>query len=476
MSDSAPPRRPRRPGDVVLRRERLRPETFVLAPRKMPRRPPPPALVLAISFVGAILLGTALLTLPVASAAGEWTSPHVALFTATSAVTVTGLVLVDTGTYWSGLGHAVILLLIQFGGLGFMTGASLAFMLLGRRLSLQERILVREAVGAYNIGGVTTLARRVAMMTFGFEAVGAAVLFVHFLGSRPPAEALWFAVFHAVSAFNNAGFDLFGNFQGLTAFQSNPVVLLTVAVLIVLGGLSYLTISDLARQRSLVRLSLDSKIVLATSAALWILGFVAVLLAEWNNPGTLGPLDTPMKALNALFQSVTARTAGFNSIDTGALTEHSLFLIIALMFIGGASASTAGGIRLNTFAVLFVAILAALLGRRDVHVFRRTIAPEFINRALAIALLSVAFVFAVAYLLAATEQVLFLPVLFETVSAFATVGLSTGATPRLSLAGDMIIVATMLVGRLGPLTLAVLFAGQLTVPRVRYARDTVRVG
>ncbi|MBI4499325.1 MAG: Trk family potassium uptake protein [Chloroflexi bacterium] len=466
----------RRPGDIIIRPLRLPPERVVVTPRKLPRRPLPPALVLAASFAAAIALGTLALMLPISSAGGEWTSPRVAIFTATSAVTLTGLVLVDTGTYWSGLGQAVILLMIQLGGLGFMTGASLVFMLLGRRLTLRERLLVREAVGAFGIGEATRLARNIALMMFSLEAVAAVILFLRFVGERPPGKALWFAVFHAVSALNNAGFDIAGDFRSLIGYQSDPVVVLTVAALIMAGGLSYITLANIARQRSFVRLSLDSKIVLVTSVVLWVLGTAAVLVAEWNNRSTLGPLAWPDKLLNAFFQSVTARTAGFNTVDTAGLTEHSLFLLVGLMFIGGAAASTAGGIRLNTFSALLVAIIATVLGRSDVQAFRRTIPPALVYRALAIALLSVAFVFVVAYLLAFTEEAPFLHLLFETVSAFGTVGLTTGITPNLSPVGSLIIVMTMLVGRLGPLTLAVLLAGRLTAPRIHYAQEPVRVG
>lgn len=432
--------------------------------------------MLAASFIIAIALGTLVLCLPIASASGNWTSPLVALFTATSAVCLTGLVLVDTATAWSPFGHVVILVLIQLGGLGFMTGASLAFILLGRRLSLNERLIVREAVGAFGIGEAAKLARRVALTMLALEASGAALLFAAFAVDRPAGEALWYAIFHAVSAFNNAGFDLMGGFRSLTGYQTQPIVLLPIAALIMLGGMSYMTLAEIASRRRFRRLSVDSKIVLLTTTILWLSGTAVFLATEWRNPATLGPLALPDKLLNAFFQSVVVRSAGYNAIDIAALTPDAQFFTVALMFIGGASASTAGGIRLNTFSLLFFAILAAARGSTEVVAFGRTVPNVLVLRALSIALLSVAFVFLATFGLALVEGAAFLALLFETVSAFGSVGQTTGITPSLSPAGSLIVAATMLIGRLGPLTLAVLLAGRVRPVRVRPAEEMIRVG
>ncbi|MBI4505386.1 MAG: hypothetical protein HY691_07610 [Chloroflexi bacterium] len=278
--DASPPRYRRRPGDVVVRPMRRRTERIVTVPRRLPRRPPPPALVLAGSFSAATLVGTLVLMLQAASVAGDWTSPRVALFTAVSAVSLTGLVLVDTGTYWSGFGQAAILVLIQLGGLGFMTGASLIFILLGRHMSLEERLLMREAVGAFGIGQAAQLAKRIALVMFALEAAGAVVLFGRFAGEHAPMQALWLAVFYAISAFNNAGFDLVGSFRSVSVYQSDSLVLLTMVILFVLGALSYLTLHDIATRRSFRRLSLDSKLILTSAALLWSVGFAAILGAE----------------------------------------------------------------------------------------------------------------------------------------------------------------------------------------------------
>jgi trk system potassium uptake protein TrkH len=429
-----------------------------------------------VTYFVSIVVGAALLTLPLASADGGWSSPIVALFTATSAVCLAGLVLVDTATAWSPFGQAVILVLIQLGGIGFMTGASLAFILLGRRLTLQERLLVRESVGAFALGEAASLAKRVALTMVIIEAVGAALLFATFVSERPLAEALWFAVFHAISAFNNAGFDVMGGFRSVTSYQTNAAVLLPMAALIMLGGISYMTLAELARRRSIRRLSVDSKLVLLTTVILWLLGTAVFLVSEWRNPATLAPLSLPEKLLNAFFQSVTVRSAGFNALDVAALSQESQFFSVALMFIGGASASTAGGIRLNTFSLLFFAILAAARGSTDVVAFGRTVPTTLVFRALAIALLSVAFVFAATFLLAVVESAAFLSLLFETVSAFGSVGQTTGLTPSLSPTGALIVAATMAVGRLGPLTLAVILAGRVRSARIRPAEDVIRVG
>lgn len=470
------PRPPRRPGDVFVRRVVHRPQRVVVAPLRRRRRPPPPALVLAATFLVAISIGTLILSLPVSSADGTWSSPLVALFTATSAVCLTGLVVVDTATAWSPFGQVVILALIQLGGIGFMTGASLAFILLGRRLTLHERLVVREAVGAFGLGEATRLARNVALTMLAIEAVGGAILFLVFVAERPAGEALWLAIFHAVSAFNNAGFDVMGEFRSFTDYQTNPAVLLPLAVLVMLGGISYMTLAEVATRRRFRRLSVDSKTVLVTTTILWLVGTATFLVAEWRNPATLAPLALPDKLLNAFFQSVAVRSAGFNALDIASLTPDSQFFAVALMFIGGASASTAGGIRINTFSLLFFAIIAAARGSTEVIVFDRTVPTTLILRALSIALLSVAFVFLATFVLSWLEDASFLAVLFETVSAFGSVGQTMGLTQSLSPLGASVVVVTMIVGRLGPLTLAVLLAGRVRPARVRPAEEMIRVG
>ena len=477
LAETRMPARSRKPGDVVIRRQRLRPQHIAARPRRIVRRGPTPPIILIAGFIALIAIGTAFLSLPIASVDGGWTNLETSLFTATSASLVTGLVVVDTSTYWSGFGQAVILMLIQLGGLGFMTGATLLFLIAGRRLGLRERILLRDSVGSFELRGVASIAVRIAILTLIVEAVGAIVLLANFAAqSDQPLQSAWPAVFLAVSAFNNAGFDLSGGFRSLTILRGDNISLLVIAVLCAIGGTGYFVLSELYRKRSLVRLSIDSKIVLSAMLTFSVLGAAVILIAEHSNPATLGELSWPEKLVHSFFQSISSRTSGFTTIDISKMTDHSLFYTIGPMFIGGASGSTAGGIKLNTFTVLLFAILSALAGKGYASAFKRTLGAGLINRSLTIALLSVVLVFAFAFTLAITEDVPFLWVLFETVSAYATNGLSTGITRDLSLTGRVVIVAAMFVGRLGPLTLAIYMAGRPVSSSVNYPEEPVRIG
>lgn len=443
------------------------------------RRPANPALVFVAGFAGFIAAGTLLLLLPISSAEGGWTSLTTALFTATSAVCVTGLVVVDTGTYWSGFGQWVILLLIKVGGFGFMTSSTLLLLLIGREATLRERLLLKEALGTGGLDSVRHLARRIIVFTLIAEAAGAVVLGLWFLRYTDPAMAAWWGLFHAISAFNNAGFDVMGGFRSITLFALDPVVVLSVAALLVLGGISYTVVEDVLQCRSFRRLTLDSKLVLATTAALVAVGVAGILFTEWRNPQTLGGLALGPRLLNGFFHAVTPRTAGFNTIDTSQMTDAGLLLTMGLMFIGGASGSTAGGVKVQTFSLLFFAILSTVLGLTDVEAFRRRVPIATVLRALAVALISVAVVFAVALALSVTEVAHEAPIiglLFEAFSAFATVGLSTGVTPTASEWGRLVLIATMFVGRVGPLTLVFALAQRERRTAYRWSEEGVRIG
>jgi trk system potassium uptake protein TrkH len=449
----------------------------ILVPLRAARRTSShPAVVFVYGFAAFILMGGLVLTLPVASASGQWTPLLDALFTSTSAVCVTGLVLLDTGTYWSGFGQIVILLLIQLGGFGFMTSSTLLLLLLRREATLRERILLREALGSGGVGSVFHLARKVIVFTLVAEASGAIILTIAFLSEVSPAQAVWWGVFHAVSAFNNAGFDVVGEFRSLVPFNQSPEILLTVACLIVVGGISYTVVEDLSKRRGFVRLSLDSKLVLVTTAVLLALGTVGVLFTERANAATLGDMPIGLRLLNAFFASVSPRTAGFNSIDVGAMTENGLFVLIALMFIGGAAGSTAGGIKVQTFSVLLFAIVSAVRGGSEVEAFGRRVPNGYVLRAIAVALLSLAVVFVVAFALTLTENARFLYLLFEAFSAFGTVGLTTGITPNLSPASLVILGVTMFAGRLGPLTLVLALAARERRTTYRWPAEGVKIG
>jgi trk system potassium uptake protein TrkH len=470
--------RGRRPGDRRVRVERVVPRDYRVTPPRRLRRPPSPWQVLIATFVALIAVGTVLLALPAAAQPGQETDLLDALFTATSAVCVTGLVVVDTATHWSPFGHLVILLLVQVGGFAFMTGSSVLLLaLVGGRTSLSDRLRVQAAAGLLDLGNVTSLVRAVAVFTLVCEALGTAVLAAAFVARGiDPLTGVWWGLFHSVSAFNQAGFDLFGGFRSLTGFADAPELLVPLALLVVLGGLGFAIVGDVWAKRRWVRLALETKIVVATTIVLLVVGAVATAAIEWSNPATLGRLAPADRAVNAVFHSATLRSAGLDSVGVTGLTEESLAVGAALMFIGGASGSTAGGIKVNTFAVLLVAIGSAVRGDPSAAAFGRRIPHVVVYRAIAVALLSIAAVFVVALGLQLTGSHAFLDATFEAVSAFGTVGLSTGITPQLDAAGRILVVAAMFVGRLGPLTLVLGLAARARPVAYRPAVETVRIG
>jgi trk system potassium uptake protein len=472
----------RRPGDRRVRVQRTRPEQFtVRQPRRM-RRAPPPAVTLLGLFVVLISVGTILLMLPIAAADGQPTRFVDALFTATSATCVTGLVVLDTANHWSPFGHVVILALIQLGGFGIMAGSTLLLALfLRRRTSLRDRVLVNESLGGLELGSITTLVKRIAIFTIICEVIGAVILSVAFMagpeaGPRWHPNGIWWGVFHSISAFNNAGFDMTGGFQSLTPFRDDWVVLLTHGVLLVLGGLGFAIVGDAVLKRRWNRLALETKLVLSTTAALLVGGTLLIGFTEWSNPATLGAMPESQRLLNAVFESATLRTAGFTALDTGAFAEATLFVVMALMFIGGASGSTAGGIKVNTFSVLLIAIASTVKGDPSATAFGRRIQHAVVYRALAVALLSISFVFLVGLGLTLTTEATFVDTLFEAVSAFGTVGASTGVTRELSDPARVITTIAMFIGRLGPLTLVLALAARAHRVAYRPAIESVRIG
>ena len=470
--------RGRRPGDRRVRIERVKPRDYSVVPRRRVRTPPSPPAVLVAGFAGLVALGTALLMLPISSEPGAMTNLVTALFTATSAVCVTGLVVVDTATHWSSFGEFVILALVQVGGFGFMTGSTLLlFLLVRRRTGLRDRILVQASTGGIELGSVVAVVRRVAAFTLVAELTGAVVLTLAFLAhGRDLPEATWWGVFHSITAFNNAGFDLMGGFRSLAGFATNPIVLATLGVLVILGGLGFAIVGDAIGKRRWSRFALETKVVLLTSVVLLIGGAVAVAVLEWANPATLGGIPEVHRPLNALFESATLRSAGFAVFDHGAFGVPMLFVAMALMFIGGASGSTAGGIKANTFSVLLIAIVSTVRGRPSAEAFGRRVPHEVIYRALSVALLSVAFVFIVSFgtvVLAGTE---FVDTTFEAISAFGTVGLTTGITPGLPDPARLLVALAMFAGRLGPLTLVLALAARQRPVSYRPAVESMRIG
>ncbi|HUG31071.1 MAG TPA: potassium transporter TrkG [Candidatus Limnocylindria bacterium] len=482
MTSRMPPRDPvglqgRRIGDRRVRIERVKPRDYrVQAPKRI-KRPRSPAVVLLVGFTLMIGLGTVLLSLPVASADGTWTAPLTALFTATSAVCVAGLVVVDTATYWSPFGQSVILVLVQIGGFGFMTGSTLVFFLLaGRRTGLRDRMLVQATTDTPNLGAVTGLIRRVAIFTIVIEAAGMVVLTLAFLArGEAPLHAAISGLFHSISAFNNAGFDLMGDFRSLTGYADDPPVLISIGVLFVIGALGFAIVGDVAAKRSWIRLALETKVVVLTSAALLVGGAVLIGVFEWNNPLTLGALAPHDRVVNAIFTSAT-RTAGFTSIPVEHMLEISLLIMIPLMFIGGASGSTAGGIKVNTFSLLLIAIISTARGNPSAVAFGRRIPHIVVYRAMAVALLSVAVVFVVGLGLELTAGGRLIDRAFEAVSALGTVGLSTGLTRELPDPARLLIAAAMFAGRLGPLTLVLALTARARPVSHRPAVETMRIG
>ncbi|MEK4326442.1 TrkH family potassium uptake protein [Paenibacillus sp. FSL R7-0297] len=435
-----------------------------------------PPQILVIGFAAMISIGTLLLMLPLSSVTGHPLGFIDALFTATSAACVTGLVVVDTGTYFTGFGQAVILVLIQIGGLGFMTMATLFALLLKRRISLRDRLILQEAMNQSSMEGIVRLIRKVLVYSLVIEAAGAAVLTIRWAVDMPLSRALYYGLFHAVSLFNNAGFDLFGGYRSLTGYVADPAVNLATIFLIVSGGIGFIVMSDLVEFRRTRRLSLHSKVVLSMTGGLIFTGMVVIFIFEFTNTRTLGPLNFGGKLWAALFQSVTPRTAGANTLDITGLRQATQFFIIILMFIGASPGSTGGGIKTTTFTLMVGAVISMLRGREDIVLFRYRLAQERVFKALTITLLALLLIVAVSMVLSTTEDRAFLMILFETTSAFATVGLSLGLTPELTQVGKILICLTMFAGRLGLLTLAYALGPKQGKPLYKYPEGKMIIG
>jgi len=437
-----------------------------------------PTQVLALGFATIILIGTLLLMLPVATKSGERTDFLTALFTATSATCVTGLVVVDTKTYWSVFGQIVIMLLIQVGGLGIMTISTLFALILGRKITFKERLVMQEAFNTNSLGGIVKFAKYILMVSFLFESIGAIILTLRFLPQMGLKKAVYYGLFHSISAFNNAGFDLMGNFRSLTGYVSDWVVNLVIMGLIIFGGLGFYVLLDIYEHRHFNKFTLHSKIVITITLFLITIGTLLIFLFEYNNPKTLKPLDFPTKILAALFQAVTPRTAGFNTLSLSDMTIASKFLTIILMFIGASPAGTGGGIKTTTFAVILYTVLSVIKGEEETVLYKRTISRNIVYKAVAISFISVFIIFSVTMVLSITETSNFLTILYETISAFGTVGLSLGLTLELTTVGRIVIIFTMYTGRIGPLTLALALAQRQKKPKpiMKYVEEKIMVG
>ncbi len=437
----------------------------------------PQILVLGLAFT--IFVGAFLLSLPIAAEPNKHISFLDALFTAASAVCVTGLVVVDIATTFSYFGEVVILLLIQIGGLGFMTFTTLIAVLLGRKIGISERLALTESLNLSTMEGIVRLAKAIFLITIIIEALGILILSSRFIPEWGLSKGIYYAVFHSVSSFNNAGFDLFGDdgkFSGLTRYVDDPVVVLTIGSLVLLGGIGFIVIQELISYKKGKKLSLHTKIVLIMSLMLIIGGMVMILLIEWFNPKTLGALSWDGRLLSAWFQSI-CRTSGLNTLDLGSLYPTTLFMMILLMFVGASPSSTGGGIKTTTLAVILLAVWNMLRGRHDdIVAFKRRIPHYLVYKALTVSVAALIYVIIVTMILTISERTDLLTAMFETVSAFATVGWSMGLTPDLSALGKVIMIISMFVGKLGPVTLTLALAKSRTHLPYKYPEEKPLIG
>ncbi len=435
--------------------------------------------LIVLGFAGIILVGSLILSMPFASRSGESIGWYDALFTSTSAVCVTGLVVRDTATTFNLFGQIVIMCLIEVGGLGFMTFATLVFRLIGRQISLRERMLIRESMNESGVGGMDRLIYWVALSAFTVQLAGALVLSLRFVPMYGLARGAFYSLFHSVSAFCNAGFDLFGNFSSLTAFRGDWVINICVILLIVIGGLGFAVLRDLRDRCGKRRyLHLHTRLVLISFGFFLLFGWIFVLLAEWNNPQTLGPLNFWEKLLAALFQSVTLRTAGFNTIDQQALRPATKLISSMLMFIGASPASTGGGVKVTTVAVIFLAVRMTVKGNHSIVVFRRKIPEDLLRRALSVVIIAAGVVLVDVVAISLMQPELsFLDILMECSSAMGTVGISAFGSYNLSGVSRLLIILTMYLGRIGPLTMALVLAHrQRREPRIQYPNGQIMIG
>lgn len=436
-----------------------------------------PTQIIAITFAVIIVIGALLLTLPAASRDGTSVGFRSALFTATSATCVTGLVMGDTGTMWSPFGQVVIITMIEIGGLGFMSMASLVIFALRKKVGLKQKMLMAQALSVNEMESVVRLQKWVLLGSVTIQLTGAGVLFLRFLPEHGVMQSVKWGLFHAISAFCNAGFDIFGNGDSVAAFQSDPVVLITLMALIVIGGLGFFVWEEVATVRNFRKFSVYTKLVLITSGVLILAGAGLFLVLEWNNPDTLGSMNVGDKVLNAFFQSVTLRTAGFASFDQAFLTDGGKGASLFFMLIGGSSGSTAGGAKTVTFMVMVLFLIARCRGKKRVNVFCRNVPEEKFMDAMTIVSVMIGLSFFGAVFISATSPVSFTDGLYEAISALGTVGLTAGVTTVLSVPAQLLIILFMYFGRVGILTISLGFLmGDKAEDRFRYANTNLLIG
>jgi trk system potassium uptake protein TrkH len=431
-----------------------------------------PAQILVLGFFTIIIAGSILLSIPWATQSGK-IHYITALFTSASAVCVTGLVVVDTASYWTPFGQLIIMLLFQIGGLGIMAFATFIALLMGKNIQLKQRLAMQQAINRSSMEGIVGVFKYLLLLSFIIELIGAGILLIYWLPAMDTGQAVWYSIFHSISAFNNAGFDLFGNFSSLTGFMGNAVVSLTISSLFIAGSIGFIVFYEIFNYRQNRSLSLHARVVIITTVIVIVGGTLLFFLLEYHN--TLQGLSMNEKLITSFFQSST-RTAGFTTVDLSGSLLPTQMLLMFLMFIGGAPGSTAGGIKVTTMAILCLAVISFLRGRRDVEVMERRIMTEDLLKAAAIFFLSLSLVFVFTFLITIGHEAPFNVILFEVISAVGTVGLSLGLTPDLNPLGQIIIITGMFLGRVGPVTVAYCMVNGKKKGQIRYAEDRIMVG
>ena len=434
-----------------------------------------PQRILAAGFLFIILIGAILLSLPIATKDFVWTPFIDSLFISTSAVCVTGLVMVNTAKHWSTFGHLVIITLIQIGGLGFMTATTLVAMILGKKITLKSRLIIREQMNTDYLSGMVKLIRYVLLSTFIIEGIGAILLSFQFI-PKFGIKGIWYSIFHSISAFCNAGFDILGD-TSLEAYSNNLMFMLTISSLIVLGGIGFNVYMDITlRKFKFKNFSVHTKLVLVSTLILLVSGTVLFLLFEGQNISTIGEKSLTNKVSGAFFQSVTTRTAGFASFNQKAMLESSAIMSILLMFIGGSPAGCAGGVKTTTFSLLILTTLAEIKGDTDINIFKKRISINALRKAIAIVVIALLWISTTVLLLTIFENHSFIDLLFETVSGLSTVGLTRDITSSLKNISKIIITITMYLGRVGPMTLVLAFSNKKSKKKYRETLGNIIVG
>lgn len=441
-----------------------------------------PTQTIIFGFAALIGIGTILLSLPIASNSGQATNLVDALFTATSAVCVTGLVVFDTRTYWSSFGQIVILLLIQIGALGIMSMATLFSLIVGRRMGLKERLTIKESLNEFTLSGVVRTLKNILIATGIIELVGAIILSTQLIPVYGLKDGIVKSIFHSVSAFCNAGFDIFGSpdnkFVSLSLFINNPIILITISLLVIVGGLGFIVWRDVIEKKRFSRFTLHSRVALLATLILIVGGTFLIFVFDYNNPYTLGKLPFISKITNAYFHAIVPRTAGFSTLPVGNMDEASILLTLLFMFIGAAPGSTGGGVKVTTISVLVFAVISYIKGHDEVNIMDRRVADSILKKSLSIIVISIALIFVTTMVLLINNEGSFVQVLFEATSAFGTVGLSTGITPDLNTISKLQIIPTMFLGRVGPLSFALLLTLKHNVKKTayRYPEGRITVG